>query len=58
MNAILHRLASSLLQSWRNAAELRRQQAETRALMALGQHELNDLGVGWSELKSMVRHPG
>lgn len=57
MNAVLYRLASFLVQSWRHAAALRRQQAEARELMALGQHELNDLGVGRSELHSLVRQP-
>lgn len=58
MNAVLRRLVSSLLQSWRHRAALRRRQAEASALMALGQHELNDLGVGRSELQSLVRNAG
>ncbi|RZL64287.1 MAG: DUF1127 domain-containing protein [Variovorax sp.] len=58
MNTVLHRLASPLLQWSRHAAALRRQQAEARALMAMGQHELNDLGVGRSELQSLMRNAG
>ncbi|HZF83329.1 MAG TPA: hypothetical protein VE084_07490 [Burkholderiaceae bacterium] len=61
MNAVLRPAVPTLLplrglqQWWHRAALVRRQKAEARALMALGQHELNDLGVGRSELPALVR---
>lgn len=62
MNAALHRLSSSSSQAlqglrrwWKQAAQARQHRAEMRALQALGQHELNDLGVGHSELPGLAR---
>lgn len=46
---------AGLRRRWRNAVRARLQRAELRALRALGQHELNDLGVGHSELPGLAR---
>lgn len=46
---------TGLRRRWQNAARARHQRAELRALQALAQHELNDLGVGHSELPRLVR---
>lgn len=57
--ALLHHLAPAalLLQRlrhwWRRSTLARQRRAELRALQALGQHELNDLGVGHSELPGL-----
>lgn len=40
---------------WQGMAAARRLAAERRELMALGQYQLNDLGVGRSELPRMLR---
>ena len=40
---------------WQGMAAARRLAAEQRELMALGQHQLNDLGIGRSELPRMLR---
>ena len=61
MNAALSHLPlfsqplTGLRRRWQNAARARQQRAELRALQALGQHELNDLGVGHSELPALGR---
>ncbi|WP_225782000.1 hypothetical protein [Xenophilus sp. Marseille-Q4582] len=61
MNAALRHLPriaqplAGLRRRWRSAARARHQRAELRALQALGQHELNDLGVGHSELPALGR---
>lgn len=46
---------TGLRRRWQSAAKARHQRAELRALQALGQHELNDLGVGHSELPGLGR---
>jgi len=40
---------------WQGLAAARRLAAEQRELMALGQHQLNDLGIGHSELPHVLR---
>ena len=61
MNAALSHLPllsqplTGLRRRWQTAAKARHQRAELRALQALGQHELNDLGVGHSELPGLTR---
>lgn len=42
---------------WERLGERRRQRAELRELSALGQHALNDLGIGGSELDYWVEAP-
>jgi len=48
-------LPRGLLRWWRRSAQLRRRRAEAQALLELGQHELNDLGIGRSELPALMR---
>ena len=47
----LHHLVSRV----RHHLHERARQRDTRALLALAQHELNDLGIGRSELERLMR---
>jgi uncharacterized protein YjiS (DUF1127 family) len=53
----LSALLKNFVQWRQRIARERQARAELRTLMALGQHELNDLGVGRSELAQRLHAP-